>query len=169
MARAGRQAASRALIQAETSSAGVTALLRSTSGNASTPTHIVRCGFRLPTPKPRGCWGEGKTRPIGYQSNRSAAEGDFVHHEGDLQAGLTRSAVPLPSASFEFVYLNCCTARRGRKAQKIPLRVGRSSTRSMQRSLVGSNDLLRLYSIIAFHTARAECLHMSHEINAPKN
>jgi hypothetical protein len=38
----------------------MTALLRSASGNASTPTHIVTCGFRLPTPKPRGCWGERK-------------------------------------------------------------------------------------------------------------
>src|SRR5271169_12565 len=30
-----------------------------------------------------------------------AAEGNFLHHEGDLRAGLTRSAIYLPSAAFE--------------------------------------------------------------------
>jgi len=30
--------------------------------------------------------------------------GNFLHHEGDLQAGLPRSAIYLPSAAFESAY-----------------------------------------------------------------
>ena len=61
------------------------------------------------------------TRPIRYQGNRSAAEGNFLPHERDLQAELTRSAIYLPSAAFEGSDL----AFRGAEFEEELLLVGR--------------------------------------------